>query len=59
MSPLEVLNLGKHKSSRVPRVGLSEDRKKKKLMRTSSFKERGWRKVELMVYQLLLALIWS
>lgn len=33
--------------------------KKKKLMRTSSFKERGWRKVELMVYQLLLALIWS
>lgn len=59
MSPLEVLNLGKHKSSRVPRVGLSEDGKKKKLMRTSSFKERGWRKVELMVYQLLLALIWS
>lgn len=30
MSPLEVLNLGKHKSSRVPRVGLSEDGKKKK-----------------------------
>lgn len=58
MSPLEADNLGRHKSSIVPRVGLSED-EKKKLMRTSSFKERGWRKVELMVYQLLLALIWS
>lgn len=41
LSLLEADNLGRHKSSRVPRVGLSEMEKKKKINEDIKFEREG------------------